>query len=252
MAKRYYWLKLQKDFFGSVRIKKLRSIAGGDTFTIIYLKLLLHTIDTDGVIEYQGIENTISDELALVLDEDSENVGLCLNYLRSVGLAEIRKDSVFLPEAVENVGSETASTQRWRDWKKRQEDVKSVGFQQNSNTLPTHSQQIANVEKIREEKEKSREDIKKEDISNEISKKESPKRFTPPTVDEVQAYISENNYIIDAQKFIDYYQSNGWIVGKTKMKDWKATVRGWERREQERFQKNRKEEEDPLSFLPFK
>lgn len=252
VAKRYYWLKLQKDFFGSVRIKKLRSIAGGDTFTIIYLKLLLHTIDTDGVIEYQGIENTISDELALVLDEDPDNVGLCLNYLRSVGLAEIRKDSVFLPEAVENVGSETASTQRWRDWKKRQEEAKSVGFQQNSNTLPTQRQQIANVEKIREEKEKSREDIKKEDISNEISKKESPKRFTPPTVEEVQAYISENNYIIDSQKFIDYYQSNGWIVGKTKMKDWKATVRGWERREQERFQKSRKEEEDPLSFLPFK
>lgn len=82
--------------------------------------------------------------------------------------------------------------------------------------------------------------------------KSTEKRFTPPTVEEVQAYITENNYIVDAQKFIDYYQSNGWIVGKTKMKDWKATVRGWERREQENFQKSRKEDEDPLSFLPFK
>ena len=77
------------------------------------------------------------------------------------------------------------------------------------------------------------------------------KRFVPPTLDEVQAYISENNYIIDAQKFIDYYQSNGWVVGKTKMKDWKATVRGWERREQEHFRKTQKAEEDPMGFLPF-
>ena len=77
------------------------------------------------------------------------------------------------------------------------------------------------------------------------------KRFVPPTLDEVQAYISENNFIIDAQKFIDYYQSNGWIVGKTKMKDWKATVRGWERREQEHFRKTQKAEENPMGFLPF-
>ncbi len=82
--------------------------------------------------------------------------------------------------------------------------------------------------------------------------KSTEKRFTPPTVEEVQAYITENNYIVDAQKFIDYYQSNGWIVGKTKMKDWKATVRGWERREQEKFQKSVKEDDDPMSFLPFK
>ena len=81
--------------------------------------------------------------------------------------------------------------------------------------------------------------------------KQREKRFIPPTLEEVQTYITENNFIIDAQKFIDYYQSNGWIVGKTKMKDWKAAVRSWERREQERFQKKRKEDEDPLGFLPF-
>ena len=81
--------------------------------------------------------------------------------------------------------------------------------------------------------------------------KQREKRFTPPTLEEVQAYITENNFIVDAQKFIDYYQSNGWIVGKTKMKDWKATVRGWERREQEHFRKTQKEEEDPMGFLPF-
>jgi len=55
------------------------------------------------------------------------------------------------------------------------------------------------------------------------------KRFTPPTLEEVQAYCAERNNNIDPQHFIDYYTSNGWLVGKNKMKDWKAAVRTWER-----------------------
>jgi hypothetical protein len=56
-----------------------------------------------------------------------------------------------------------------------------------------------------------------------------PKRFVPPTVEEVSDYCSERNNNIDAQKFVDYYSSNGWKVGKNPMKDWKACVRTWER-----------------------
>ena len=55
------------------------------------------------------------------------------------------------------------------------------------------------------------------------------KRFTPPTLEEVIAYCNERNNNIDANHFIDYYTSNGWLVGKNKMKDWKAAIRTWER-----------------------
>ena len=55
------------------------------------------------------------------------------------------------------------------------------------------------------------------------------KRFTPPTIDEVQAYCQERKNNVDAERFIDYYTSNGWKVGKNPMKDWKAAVRTWER-----------------------
>ena len=55
------------------------------------------------------------------------------------------------------------------------------------------------------------------------------KRFTPPTLEEVTAYCIERNNSVDPQHFIDYYTSNGWLVGKNKMKDWKAAVRTWER-----------------------
>lgn len=52
-------------------------------------------------------------------------------------------------------------------------------------------------------------------------------RFTPPTVDEVRTYCAEKGYVLDADRFVDYYTSNGWRVGKNPMKDWKAAVRTW-------------------------
>ena len=61
----------------------------------------------------------------------------------------------------------------------------------------------------------------------------SRKRFTPPTVDEVREYCEERGNSVDPQRFVDYYSSNGWMVGKTKMKDWKAAVRTWEQREKQ-------------------
>jgi len=68
----------------------------------------------------------------------------------------------------------------------------------------------------------------KDSIEGETPKSKA-KRFTPPTLEEVTAYCIERNNSVDPQHFIDYYTSNGWLVGKNKMKDWKAAVRTWER-----------------------
>jgi hypothetical protein len=70
-----------------------------------------------------------------------------------------------------------------------------------------------------------------EDIKPDSAESEAPKgkRFVPPTVDEVRAYCRERQNGVDAERFIDYYTSNGWLVGRNRMKDWKAAVRTWER-----------------------
>ena len=59
-------------------------------------------------------------------------------------------------------------------------------------------------------------------------------RFCPPSVDDVKSYCTEKGYKVDPQRFVDYYESNGWMVGRNKMKDWKAAVRSWASKEQER------------------
>ena len=113
--KRYYWLKLMKDFFTNPKIKKLRKLAGGDTFIIIYLKLQLLSLDNEGVLIFQGIENTFEEEMALTIDEDVENVSVTLNYLISQNLMEVlSKTEYLLTETQCLIGSESSVTKRVR------------------------------------------------------------------------------------------------------------------------------------------
>lgn len=123
--KRYFWLKLYDDFFTSKRIKKLRKIAGGDTYVIIYLKMQLMAMKHDGILKWSGLEEKFADELALDMDEDPANVEVTLRYLISCGLAEASDDltEVFLPYAVKNVGSEGAAAQRMRDYRARKNNA---------------------------------------------------------------------------------------------------------------------------------
>ena len=121
MGKRYFWLKLKDDFFNSKRIKKLRRLAGGDTYLIIYLKMQLKALKTEGILKWTGLEDDFAEELALDLDEEPDNVKVTLQFLQSCGLIETSDNVNFLlPYAVENTGSEGASAQRMRDMRARQ------------------------------------------------------------------------------------------------------------------------------------
>ena len=118
---RFYWLKVNKDFFKSKRIKKLRKLAGGDTYTIIYLKMQLLATPTEGILTYTGLEETAAEEIALDIDEDPENVKIVLNYLLKTGLCEMISDNEYLlPYVVENTGSEGSSAKRMRELRTRQ------------------------------------------------------------------------------------------------------------------------------------
>lgn len=119
--KRYYWLKLKEDFFSNLHIKKLRKLAGGDTYTIIYLKMQLLSLKSNGVLTYEYIEDDFASELALLLDEDEENVRVVLLFLERNSLIERTYDaSIILCETVENTGSEGGSAKRMRELRAKQ------------------------------------------------------------------------------------------------------------------------------------
>lgn len=121
MAKRYYWLKLSDDFFKSKPVKKLRRIAGGDTYTVIYLKMLLVALKQNGKIYYEGVEDTFADELALDLDEDAENVKVTIAFLKAQNLlvdGDVENEYI-LPECAAMTGTESDSAERMRRMRER-------------------------------------------------------------------------------------------------------------------------------------
>lgn len=70
-------------------------------------------------------------------------------------------------------------------------------------------------------------DIKEKVSPKGDTKKKSTQRFSPPTVAQVKKFCDDHGYHLDAQRFVDYYTSNGWRVGRNKMKDWQAAARNW-------------------------
>lgn len=119
--KRYYWLKISDEFFRDKSIKKLRQIAGGDTYTIIYLKMLLVAIKQDNRLYFEGVEDTFAEELALDLDEKPDNVSVALNYLVKQGMVQVLSEEEFLLTRCNEVtGSETDSARRVRKFRNSQ------------------------------------------------------------------------------------------------------------------------------------
>ena len=115
MAKKYYWLKLRNNWFLDKRIKKLRSIAGGDTYTIIYLKMQLLSLKNEGKLFFEGVEDDFVSELALDLDEEVENVKITVSFLMKNGLIELNAtDEYLLTEVPNMIGSETDKAELMR------------------------------------------------------------------------------------------------------------------------------------------
>ena len=153
--RRYYWLKLKEDFFTDKRIKRLRRISGGDTYTIIYLKLLLLSLKDSGKLYYDGVETDFIKELALTIDETEDDVMVTVNYLMAQGLMEIitENDEYFLTEIPSLIGSETASTRRSRKSRGQKALQCNTGatscnlFQQNCNGDIERDKEIYRVRK---------------------------------------------------------------------------------------------------------
>ena len=120
MSKKYYWLKLKEDFFRQKEIKKLRKIAGGDTYTIIYLKMQLLSLQNEGILKYEGIEENIAEQIALEIDEDVDNVQITLSFLMANKLIEeISNTDFFLVKANDCIGKEVDSAARVRAYRER-------------------------------------------------------------------------------------------------------------------------------------
>lgn len=213
--KKYYWLKLQDNFFKSKEIKKLRSIAGGDTYTIIYLELQLLSLENGGKLFYEGIEDTFSKELSLVIDEKPEDIEVTLTFLEKWKLlVETDTDEFSLPETLENIGSETSGAARVRRFRERQKTLHGNATVTDCNNLVTDGNTSVTKRNVDIE-----EDIDIE-VDKDIEVEEEKKKgtdTTAATTETLPLEMEDKNFqrIIEAFK-VSMYPPGGHELEKIK------------------------------------
>lgn len=113
--KKFYWLKMENTFFDQKEIRKLRRLAGGDTLTIIYLKMQLLSLKKDGVIEFDDTEKDIEEQLELQIDENADDIRLTMSFLYANNLVTSNEyQDISFVKTKELIGVETASAVRVR------------------------------------------------------------------------------------------------------------------------------------------
>ena len=172
-GKRYYWLKLQVSFFQELIIKQLRTLPDGDSIVLLYLKLLLKAINTEGIIYYQNILPTLDEEIALDTGEKPALVRLTISALLEYRAAVLLENqSLQLLYLEDMVGSETDSAVRVRNHRANQKLLKEkerMLLQRNTEVTEGNFTEISGnteIENIEKEEMKLRE--KREEEAEEI------------------------------------------------------------------------------------
>lgn len=230
MEHKFYWLKVKKDFFKRHDIRIIESLPNGKEISLFYFKLMLESVDHDGELRFSQKVPYSPEMLSTITYTDLEIVREALETLSEYGMIEITPDKTIIIERVKSMigsASDTDGARRQRRFREKQKTENTSALQNVT----------ASVTKCNDERYKTSRDIeidieKEIDIDKKRNIKE--KKFSVPTLEEVQSYCQERNNNVDAEHFIDYYSSKGWMVGKSKMKDWRACVRTWERNSFER------------------
>ena len=156
-TKIYFWLKIDKKFFDNIFIKRLKTVPGGYTMTVIYIRLMLESLESDCILYYEGYFDNLKEELALKLDVSEDDIDMTMAYFTKCGLIQIDEDkNAELSQAKALVESET----NWANYKREQrkkgklEEVQpSLTF---SNSCPTEKELEKELEKeVEVDKEQS-------------------------------------------------------------------------------------------------
>lgn len=213
MPRRLYWLKMRDDFFGRLEIKRLRKMPGGDTLVLIYERLLLLSLKTDGILTFHGYEQDLAEELALDLDEEIDSVRAVLIYMQGHDLIhEIEPNRYQLEGVLEMTGSESDSAERVRRYRERRAELPETA-QSSGEPLQTGvTNARSNGAALQSNTEKEKRE-KKQEIETEPEKE---------TETETEDRQPEAAVPVAEQRFAEFWKLYPKKVGKAAaMKAWK-------------------------------
>ena len=242
--KKYYYLRLKDNFFDSDELKILESMKDGYLYSNILLKLYLRSLKNDGKLVVNERIPYNSEMLASVTGHQVGTIKQALSMFKELGLIEVLENGAIYMLDIQNfIGKGSTEADRQRVYDRRiSEERKQNKLTQSRNLEEIFEKSTPEIE-IELEKE-----IEKE-IDSSASTTTKRKRFEKPTLSQITQYCLERNNNVNAEQFYDYYESNGWKVGKNAMKDWKSCVRTWERNGYDKPIKKKNNKQDALNDM---
>lgn len=239
--KKYYYLRLKDNFFDSDELKILESMKDGYLYSNILLKLYLRSLKNDGKLVVNERIPYSADMLASVTGHQVGTIKQALSVFKDLGLIDVLDNGAIYMLDIQNfIGKGSSEADRKREYRQRIETDRT--------NVQTNLRQISDKSTPEIEIEIEKE-IEKEIYSSAKSTTTKRKRFEKPTLSQITQYCLERNNNVNAEQFFDYYESNGWKVGKNSMKDWKAAVRTWERSEYRKHNSKKNSKEDAINVV---
>lgn len=233
--KKFYWIKLKTEFFNQDTIDFLLSQKNGCEYIVLYQMLCLKTANNGGELTTNVGEMIIPYDIDKIVRDckyfDTDTVMIALELFKKLNLIYEERDKILrITDIDEMVGSESASREaiKKREYRLRKK-IEDRKVDKEGTNCP--------IEIENRDKSIDIDNIKKESIKKDT-------RFIKPSIEEIEQYCIERNNGINANAFYDFYESKNWMVGKNKMKDWKACVRTWENRSSEKNKKKWWEEDE--------
>lgn len=224
------WFKHDTDSTMDFKIKKLIIRYGAVGYAIYFhcLELIASGInDTNITFQLEHDSEIIADDLRIQGTSDKsgrEYVEEIMRFMIQLGLFEESNGHIFCFKMLKRLDSSMTSNQRLRKLiSSAKENYSTLALTNNHDEVMTNHDEVMKEEKRKEENRTEEEEKREEG--------ETTTRFHKPSISEIQQYCKERQNTINAEKFFNYYEANGWKVGKNKMKDWKACVRTWEQNE---------------------
>lgn len=220
--KKYYWLKLQKDFFERDEIKIIESMPNGKDYVLFYLKLLCKCLDQDGFLRMSDSIPYSETMLSTITNTNVDVVRSAIKIFAEFKMLEVFDGGVlYMTEVQKMVGisvqdehTREATRNRVRAFREREKQKNLIS---NRYCNVSCNGEIEIEKDIEKEKEKE-------------TKKKKSVTFVPPSVGEVREYCRSVGSRVDPEAFVAFYESKGWLVGNAKMKCWKAAIVTWEKR----------------------
>ena len=181
-TKIYFWLKVDKKFFDNLFIKRLKNMPGGYTMTVIYIRLMLESLEDDCILYYEGYFDSLVQELALKLDVSEDDINMTVAYFTRCGLIQIDNDGhATLSQAKAMVESETNWAKYKREQRKNSQDLPKLENVQNKKTISNSCPTEIEIDKEKELEQDLKLDINKEYIVEGTSPNEQSSPCTFPT-----------------------------------------------------------------------